>query len=134
VPANALFISNLQHRAPYVMLNVSLGDEAEISSSSCGCPTGQIWPLNIKSIRSFEKLTGAGMNFLDTDVIRVLEEILPQCFGGVPTDYQLLEKEDESGVPRTRRNLFLTVTPARISVVLERRRLTSEIPKKTNRM
>jgi hypothetical protein len=39
------------------------------------------------------------MTFLDTDVVRVLEEVLPAVFGGAPTDYQLLEEEGPEGDP-----------------------------------
>jgi hypothetical protein len=42
------------------------------------------------------------MTFLDTDLIRVLEEVLPARFGGAPTDYQLVEEEREDGRPRLR--------------------------------
>jgi hypothetical protein len=42
------------------------------------------------------------MAFLDADVIRVLEEVLPARFGGGPTDYQLLEGETDAGRPRLR--------------------------------
>jgi hypothetical protein len=42
------------------------------------------------------------MSFLDTDVIPVLEEVLPARFGGGPTDYQLVEDEGEAGEPRLR--------------------------------
>jgi hypothetical protein len=59
-------------------------------------------------VRSYEKLTAAGMTFLDAHVLRVLEEVLPARFGGVATDYQLLEEEAESGQPRLR----LLVSPA----------------------
>ncbi len=38
--------------------------------------------------------------FEDTDVIRVLEEILPQCFGGGATDYQLAEQLAADDLPR----------------------------------
>jgi hypothetical protein len=37
------------------------------------------------------------MTFLDTDVIRVLEEVLPRRFGGAPTHYQLVEEESNDG-------------------------------------
>ena len=59
-------------------------------------------------IRSLEKLTAGGMTFLDTDVVRVLEEVLPARFGGGPTDYQLVEQETEDGRPQLR----LLVHPA----------------------
>jgi hypothetical protein len=42
------------------------------------------------------------MTFLDTDVIRVLEEVLPGLFGGAPTDYQLVEEDGTGGRPRLR--------------------------------
>ena len=48
------------------------------------------------------------MNFIDTDVARILEELLPSRFGGAPTHYQLLEEEDPGGEPR----LSLLVDPA----------------------
>jgi hypothetical protein len=47
------------------------------------------------------------MTFLDADVIRVLDEILPRRFGGGPTDYQLEEESDPVGRPR----LALVVHP-----------------------
>ena len=42
------------------------------------------------------------MTFLDTDVIRVLEEVLPRRFGGGPTDYQLVEEGSPEGRPTLR--------------------------------
>ena len=48
---------------------------------------------HLHTIRSFEKLTAGGMTFVDTDVVRVLEEVLPRRFGGGPIDYQLIEDE-----------------------------------------
>ena len=66
------------------------------------------WTRHLHTIRSFEKLTGAGMTFLDTDAIRVLEEVLPARFGGTPTDYQLVEHERDDGQP----GLSLLVHPA----------------------
>ena len=107
LPEKSLFITGLRPTSPFVMLNVSLGDQAELHNGGCGCPVGAVWGQSIKMVRSFEKLTGAGMNFLDTDVVRVLEAVLPRRFGGAPTDYQLVEREDERGIPR----LHLLVRP-----------------------
>jgi hypothetical protein len=42
------------------------------------------------------------MTFLDTDLIPVLEEVLPARFGGTSADYQLVEEEAENGQPRLR--------------------------------
>jgi hypothetical protein len=100
IRAGSLFITTLRPTAPFFMLNVSMGDQAVLSERSCGCPLEALgWTTHLHTIRSFEKLTAGGMTFLDTDVIRVLEEVLPARFGGGPTDYQLLE-EDVDGRPR----------------------------------
>ncbi len=42
------------------------------------------------------------MTFLDTDVIRILEEVLPTRFGGGIMDYQLVEEDGPGGHPRLR--------------------------------
>jgi hypothetical protein len=66
------------------------------------------WTTHLHTIRSYEKLTAGGMTFLDADVIRVLEEVLPARFGGIPTHYQLVEGPADDGRPRVR----LLVDPA----------------------
>jgi hypothetical protein len=107
--SQALFISSLRPSAPFVMLNVSMGDQASVGSRRCGCPMERLgWTTHLHGIRSYEKLTSQGVTFLDTDVVRVLEEILPGRFGGAPTHYQLLEEEADDGRPVLR----LLVHPA----------------------
>ena len=109
LPAEALLTTSLRPTAPLILLNVSLGDQAELGQRSCGCPLEREgWPLHLRNVRSFEKLSAGGMTFLDQDVVRVLEEILPRRFGGGPLHYQLLEEETEAGRPRLR----LLVDPA----------------------
>ena len=58
-------------------------------------------------IRSYRKLTGEGINLLDGEMIRILEEELPSRYGGDPHDYQLHEREDPDGFTR----LVLVVDP-----------------------
>jgi hypothetical protein len=104
-----LWLTSLRPRAPLVLLNASLGDRATISGRRCGCPLEEVgWDTHLHTIRSHEKLTAAGMTFLDTDILRVLEDVLPARFGGAPTEYQLLEEEAPDGQPR----LALLVHPA----------------------
>lgn len=94
----ALFLTTLHPAAPYFMLNVSMGDQGILRDRSCGCPLEREgWLTHLHGVRSFEKLTGSGMTFLDADVIAVLEEHLPATFGGAPTDYQLVESETDDG-------------------------------------
>ena len=108
LPPHALLISSLLLSAPFVLINVSLGDQAIIEKRSCGCPLGSFgWTTHLKMIRSFEKLTCGGMTFLDSEIIPVLEEILPAHFGGTAIDYQIVEKDTEEGLPQ----LLLLVNP-----------------------
>ena len=104
LPSKALLITSIYlPMAMLILLNVSLGDEAEIEHRSCGCPLEKLgWTTHIHTIRSFEKLTAGGMTFSDADLVRALEEVLPAKFGGGPTDYQLLDEESPDGKPRVR--------------------------------
>jgi hypothetical protein len=103
LPATALLYSTLRTTAPFVLLNVSLGDHAALGRRSCGCPLEELgWTTHVHTIRSYEKLTAGGMRLFDTDLIDLLERALPSRFGGGPTDYQLVEDEGEDGRPRLR--------------------------------
>lgn len=110
LPPRTMILSSLLPSAPIIMLNVSMGDQAEIARRKCGCGLEQHgWTLHIHEVRSFEKLTAGGITLLDIDVIPVLEEVLPARFGGSPTDYQLLELLDDE---RARPEVRLLVNPA----------------------
>ena len=85
---------------PRFMLNVESGDCGILKRRQCGCLMGELgYDLHLHTIRGYEKLTSEGMNFLGSDLIRLVEEILPKHFGGYPTDYQFLETE-EDGLPK----------------------------------
>jgi hypothetical protein len=112
LPPLALLLSSILPTAPFVFLNVSLGDQARVVRRRCGCPLEALgWATHLEAIRSFEKLTAGGIAFLDTDVVRVLEEVLPTRFGGGPTDYQLVEEELENGRPCLRLLIHPAVGP-----------------------
>ena len=110
LPRDALLLTSLLQTAPVLLFNVCMGDQARLARRSCGCGMERHgWDLHISKVRSFEKLTAGGITLLDTDVIRVLEEVMPARFGGSPTDYQLIERIDtEDGRPRVE----LAVHPA----------------------
>jgi hypothetical protein len=109
LPSTALLITSLRPTAPFILLNVSMGDQAELRERTCGCALEQLgWRTHLRTIRSHEKLTGEGMSILDVDVIRILEDVLPARFGGAPTDYQLVETETADG----HASLRLLVDPA----------------------
>jgi len=98
LPPLALLTSSIQPTARLILINVSLGDQAVIVSRNCGCPIERLgWKTHLHTVRSFEKFTVGGMTFLDADMVRVLDEILPARFGGSPADYQLVEELTANG-------------------------------------
>ena len=105
----ALYCSTLHPAVPKVMVNVELGDYAVMSDRACGCPFDRLgFRQHLHTIRSYEKLTSEGMHFVGTELLRLLDEVLPDRFGGDPTDYQLVEEEEvASGLPR----VSLVVSP-----------------------
>lgn len=101
LPPSALFLTSLRPTTPFVLINVSFGDEGQLRARACGCPLeARGWHLHLSGIRSFEKLTAAGVTLLDADLLPVLDEVLPARFGGTGSDYQLVEHEAPNGRPR----------------------------------
>lgn len=104
----AFLFTSLLPSAPKILLNVESGDYGTVWRRDCGCQLGALGlTTHLAKIRSFEKLTGEGMTFVQTDLLRLLEKILPSHFGGTSADYQLLEEEGADGILR----LLLVVSP-----------------------
>jgi hypothetical protein len=113
IEVEAFNFTSLLPTAPKIMLNVESDDYGTIERRSCGCPLEFHGYLDhLRHIRSFSKMTGEGMTLVGSDMIRILEEVLPERFGGNPLDYQLREEEDHEGFTR----LSLLVSPR---IVLE---------------
>lgn len=95
----ALVITTVLPSVGKIMLNVGIGDCGEIGRRDCGCPLGALG-LNLHAwhLRSFEKITSEGLSYLRGDLVPLVEQILPERFGGNATDYQLVEVED-GGMP-----------------------------------
>jgi hypothetical protein len=101
--AQPLWVTSLRRHAPMLLLNAALGDEGVITPRACHCPLERLgWRTHLHTIRGIDKLTAGGTTFLDTDLIRILDELLPARFGGGPTHYQLVEEEGHDGAPRVR--------------------------------
>jgi hypothetical protein len=93
---NALVLTTVWPHSPKLLLNVESDDTALVEHGPCGCPLGDLGlTTRLHTIRSWEKLTTEGMTFTAAMTVRLVEEVLPQRFGGGPTDYQLVE--DRSG-------------------------------------
>jgi hypothetical protein len=105
---NAFYFTTLLPTAPKVLLNVESDDYGIVESRSCGCPLERYgFGDHLRHIFSFSKLTSEGVTIMGSEMIHLLEEVLPARFGGTPLDYQLTETEDAQGFTR----LTLLVSP-----------------------
>lgn len=105
---DSFLFTNLMFESPKILLNVGMGDYGLIEEKETCCDFGKIgFSTHLSGIRSYEKLTGEGVTFVDTDFIEILEKKLPEQFGGSSTDYQLIEYEEKGGLNR----LKLLVSP-----------------------
>jgi hypothetical protein len=107
IQVDAFNFTSLLSTAPKIMLNVEIDDYGIVENRSCGCPLDAYgFGEHVRNIYSFSKLTGEGMSIIGSEMIRILEEVLPDRFGGSPQDYQLMEEEGKDGF--TRLNLLIS--------------------------
>lgn len=98
IKVSAFNFTSLLPTSPKILLNSESDDYGIIESRSCGCPLDHVGLTeHLRRIHSFQKLTGEGVTLLGSDIIYILEEALPERFGGSPLDYQLVEEEDSKG-------------------------------------
>lgn len=108
VDVPAFCFTSLLPTAAKMLLNVESDDYGEVDTGRCGCAWEQLgFPVHIREIRSFRKLTGEGMTLVGSDIERVLDEFLPARYGGSSLDYQFAEEEDGRGFTR----IILRVSP-----------------------
>ena len=98
---NALLFTSLLEKSAKTLLNVENGDYGVLENRACGCELGDLGlTQHLHTVRSFDKLTGEGMTFVGTELVHVIEDVLPKRFGGCSTDYQMVESEDVNGGTR----------------------------------
>lgn len=108
VEVDAFYITTLRPTASKILLNVESDDYGIVEERRCGCELeGLGYRRHVRRIRSFGKLTGEGVTLVGSEMVRILEDVLPGRFGGTPQDFQLLEEEGEHGLAR----LKLLVSP-----------------------
>lgn len=102
-------LSSLLTSAPKIMINVDIDDYGILERRTCGCLLGDLgFNQHVRQIGSSAKLTGRGVTLVGSDIVRVIEEVLPGRFGGSAGDYQLVEEEGADGQTM----LTLLVDPA----------------------
>jgi hypothetical protein len=94
VPVDSLLFTSLSTSAPAVLINAEMDDCGVLTQASCDCAYAELgFTTAVRDISSFGKLTGHGVTLVGTDIVRILEEVLPSRFGGSATDYQLVETD-----------------------------------------
>jgi hypothetical protein len=117
---DAFLFSTLLPSAPKLAINVESDDYGVVERRACGCAwEAEGLAVHVRRIRSFRKLTGEGMTLVGSEMLRLLEEVLPARFGGSATDYQLAEVEDERGLTRLHLRVSPSVDLASESAVIE---------------
>jgi hypothetical protein len=108
VTVPAFHITTLLDTTPKIMLNVVSDDYGVMQDRACGCLLAQCgYATHLLEIRSVNKLTGEGITLVGSEIVNVLEQVLPARFGGSSLDYQLQELEDAQGFTR----LALRISP-----------------------
>lgn len=92
-------LSTLLPTAPKILINVDTDDIGILEERQCGCLLGDLgFSQHLRKVRSTSKLTGRGVTLVGSDIVRIIEDVLPSRFGGNPQDYQLVEEEDATGL------------------------------------
>lgn len=106
---DAFCFTSLHPNGPKMLLNAQSDDYGVIEERDCGCPLYEIgFHHHFYDVHSYRKLTAEGMTLVGSDMVNILETVLPEKFGGSLLDYQLVEEEVEHGLTR----LFLYVDPS----------------------
>src|SRR5262249_42505147 len=110
--AHPLLLTNLRPAGPKVLINAEIGDSAVIETGRVGGPAAAYgYDVRLHTIRSFRKITVWGVTFAVVDLEDIIEETLPARFGGAVGDYQLIEQQDDGGVPLLRLLVSPTIGP-----------------------
>ena len=94
IEVDSLLFTTVLPYAATVMINVEMGDAGELGEATCDCSLKRIgFTRKLDKIYSYSKLTGQGTALMGSDILQIIEQKLPARFGGLPTDYQLVEME-----------------------------------------
>jgi len=97
VEVDSLLYTTLLPTAPVIFINFEPNDSGVLERATCDCAFSEVGlTTRIRDIFSFGKLTGHGMTLVGTELLHVLEEVMPARMGGRPGDYQLVEREGEA--------------------------------------
>jgi len=117
-PVGTLCLTTLLPASPKLLINAEIDDYGVLDEHRCGCPLESLGLVrHLHTIRSVDKLTSEGMSFVGTDLLRLVEDVLPLRFGGDATCWQLVE-EDRDGLPAVELRVHPDVGPVDPEVVV----------------
>lgn len=94
IEVDSLLYTTLLPTAPLVFINFEVNDSGILERANCDCEFSRVgFHWRVRDIFSFGKMTGHGMTLMGTELVRVLEHVLPARLGGHPGDFQLIEHE-----------------------------------------
>jgi len=94
IEVDSLLYTTLLPTAPFLLINFEVDDSGVVEKADCDCEFSRIgFHWRIRDIFSFGKMTGHGITLLGTELVRLLEQVLPARLGGRPGDFQLIEHE-----------------------------------------
>jgi hypothetical protein len=103
---NSLHFTTLGPHAPNILINLELDDDGTIGHTTCDCVYSRVGLTHcIDQINSFGKTTPQGITFHRTDLVEVIERLLPARLGGGPGDFQIVECEAANGQTQLRLNV-----------------------------
>jgi hypothetical protein len=107
IEVDSLLYTTLLPSAPLVLINFEVNDSGVLEKADCDCEFSRVgFHWRIRDIFSFGKMTGHGMTMMGTELVRLLEDVLPARLGGRPGDFQLIEYEGS-----TQTTIELRVSP-----------------------
>jgi hypothetical protein len=111
----AFNITSLLESTPTIMLNLAVDDYGIVEQRHCGCELESLgWMTHLRDMRSYRKLTGEGVTMVGSEMLSIIENVLPALYGGTALDYQLLEQENDQGLTK----LYIVISP-RLEIVSE---------------
>jgi hypothetical protein len=94
IEVSSLLYTTLLPTAPLVLINFEVNDSGVLERADCDCEFSRMgFHWRIRDIFSFGKMTGHGITLMGTELIRLLEQVLPARLGGMLGDFQLIEHE-----------------------------------------
>jgi len=100
---NSLHFTTLTAHAPNIFINLEIDDDGVLDRATCDCVYSRVgFTRRLDQINSFGKTTPQGITFHRTDLVNVIEVLLPGQLGGGPGDYQLVECEARNGQTQLR--------------------------------